>query len=102
MLSRDEIQRIARLARLSLAADEIDRLARELSAILEWAEQLRGLDGEELPEAAGAAMAPVEPSRADDPRSGLPRDVALGSASAADPEEGTFLVPPVLDSETAA
>ncbi|MBM4261956.1 MAG: Asp-tRNA(Asn)/Glu-tRNA(Gln) amidotransferase subunit GatC [Deltaproteobacteria bacterium] len=43
-LSRDEVQRVALLARLRLTASEEEQLAEQLGAILEYMEQLNQLD----------------------------------------------------------
>ena len=40
-LAPDEVERIAHLARLSLTAEERDLYARQLTAVLQYAEQLR-------------------------------------------------------------
>ncbi len=45
-LSRDDVLKLARLARLSLTDDEIDEFTEEISAILQYAEQLQNVDVE--------------------------------------------------------
>ena len=47
-LTRQDVVRLARLARLRLNDDEIDRFASELSAILEYVEQLNAVDVDSL------------------------------------------------------
>ncbi len=42
-VDRDEVRRIAELAKLSLDASETDRLAEEMTRILGYAERLRGV-----------------------------------------------------------
>lgn len=95
MISREEIRRVARLAKLTLSAAEEERLAPQLAQILEYVELLRGLDAEPLP--ADATDLPLRDpfSRGDEPRPGLARADVLALAPAADAE--TFLVPPVLE-----
>ncbi len=46
MISRAEVDELALLARLELHDEEAERLRGELSAILEYVEQLRGVDTE--------------------------------------------------------
>jgi aspartyl-tRNA(Asn)/glutamyl-tRNA(Gln) amidotransferase subunit C len=81
MIDRDEVLHVARLARLRLAEDEIEPLARELSAVLDHIAKISELDLEDvLPtshvvEVSGAL-------RADEPRESLPREVALAQAPA--------------------
>ncbi len=43
-LSRNDVLKLARLARISLSDDEVDSLAGELSAILQYVEQLSSVD----------------------------------------------------------
>ena len=45
MISREEVQHIAKLARLGLTSVEIKKLQDELSKILDYIEELRGVDG---------------------------------------------------------
>jgi aspartyl-tRNA(Asn)/glutamyl-tRNA(Gln) amidotransferase subunit C len=81
MIDRDEVLHVARLARLQLAEDEIEPLARELSAVLAHIAKISELDLDGVPptshvvEVSGAL-------RADEPRESLPRDVALAQAPA--------------------
>ena len=44
MLSREEVQHIAKLARLGLTAKEIKKFQRELSLILDYFEKLKEVD----------------------------------------------------------
>ncbi|HVS58958.1 MAG TPA: Asp-tRNA(Asn)/Glu-tRNA(Gln) amidotransferase subunit GatC [Candidatus Saccharimonadales bacterium] len=43
-LSRDDVLKLARLARLSLTDEEIDEYGRELNEILQYVEQLQSID----------------------------------------------------------
>lgn len=43
-LTRDDVLKLARLARISLSDDEVDAFAGELSAILQYVEQLSSVD----------------------------------------------------------
>lgn len=43
-LTREDILKLAQLARLGLTAEEVDEFSSELSAILEYVEQLSGVD----------------------------------------------------------
>lgn len=47
-LSRDDVLKLARLARLSLTDNEIDEYGRELNEILQYVEQLQSIDIEGL------------------------------------------------------
>ena len=96
-IGRAEVERIGHLARLRLAPDEADVLARDLGAILGYVAEL------EQVESGGAARAaeagPATPLRADEPVPSL--DPALALANAPDSDGTAFLVPPVLESEEA-
>jgi len=53
MIDRDEVLRISALARLELSPDEVERMSRDLSNILDYVNQLARIEGEaRLPEAA--------------------------------------------------
>lgn len=86
------VESVARLARLSLSADERARFARELEAIVAWADSLQSLQIESLPplrlHGEGEAL------RDDTPSACLPREQALEPAP--DHAEGLFRVPRVL------
>ena len=90
MIDRDEVLHVARLARLALSDDEVERMARELSAVLDHIERISELDLEGVPptthviDVAGVL-------REDEPRPCLPREVVLEQAPAV--EDGGFLVP---------
>ena len=45
----ETVRRIARLARIRISEEELEPLARELSAILQWVEQLNEVDTENVP-----------------------------------------------------
>jgi aspartyl-tRNA(Asn)/glutamyl-tRNA(Gln) amidotransferase subunit C len=44
MLSKEEVQHIAKLARLGLSEEEIERFQKELSSILDYVEKLKEVD----------------------------------------------------------
>ena len=76
MIDRDEVLHVARLARLALSEEEIEPMARELSAVLDHVAKIGELDLDgvaptsHVVEVTGAL-------RADEPRPCLPREVAL-------------------------
>lgn len=51
-LSRDQVAHIAELAKLALTEHEIERMARQLSDILEYAQRLNELDTSAIPPTA--------------------------------------------------
>ena len=91
--SRDEVQRVARLARLALTGEEIDLFARQLAGILAYAEQIAAVD---TSRAHLDAAPPDTPLRDDVAQPSLERDTVLEAAPDADRESGLFKVPRVL------
>ena len=95
-LSADEVRHVAMLARLALVDDEIDRLAPELSAILQYAEQVGEVAAGEVPPTVHAyPLRDVQ--RDDEPSPSLDRAAVL--ASAPDVEEDRFAVPRIVAEE---
>lgn len=90
MIDRAEVLHVARLARLKLTDEEVDRMAGELSAILGHIDTITQLDIEDVPPTSHV-VAVENPLRADEPGPCLPRDVALEQAPAT--RDGGFLVP---------
>jgi aspartyl-tRNA(Asn)/glutamyl-tRNA(Gln) amidotransferase subunit C len=89
-LSAAEVEHIARLARLSLSEDELARYARQLSAILDYASQLAGLDIEDIPPTATVLPIHSVMREGDEVRMGLPRADALRNAP--DTDGANFVV----------
>ena len=91
MLSRDQVLYVARLARLELTDEEVERYSGELSKVLDWIEKIEELgDLADVPPTSHVVE--VENAlRADRPRPSLPVEVALDSAP--DAAQGGFRVP---------
>lgn len=90
MIDREQVLHVARLARLELSEEEIERMAAELSGILEHVDRIAELDLGDLEPTTH--VAPLENvMRADEPAPSLPRVRALESAP--DPDGGAFRVP---------
>ena len=93
-IDRAEAARIAELARLFVPEHELDRVAAQLSQVLDFAATLDQLDlgDEEL-----TALAPADaPLRGDAP-DGRTLDPETATANAPDAEAGFFLVPPIVE-----
>ena len=81
VIDRDEVLHVARLARLQLSEDEIEPMARELSAVLDHIATIAQLDLDDVAPTTHV----VEISgglRADEPWDSLPCEVALAQAPA--------------------
>jgi aspartyl-tRNA(Asn)/glutamyl-tRNA(Gln) amidotransferase subunit C len=90
MIDRDQVLHVARLARLELSEEEIERMTKELSGILEHVDRITALDLDDV-EPTSHVVALENVLRPDEPDPSLPRDVAL--ANAPDPHDGAFRVP---------
>jgi aspartyl-tRNA(Asn)/glutamyl-tRNA(Gln) amidotransferase subunit C len=91
MLSREQVLHVARLARLELSEDELERLGGELSKVVDWIDTIGEVgDISEVPPTSHVVE--IENRlREDVPRPCLPREEALAGAPATDGEG--FLVP---------
>lgn len=90
MIDRDQVLHVAKLARLRLAGDEVDRMAGELSQILEHVETMNELDLDGV-EPTSHVVDLTNVLREDVPRPGLDKETALEQAP--DPADGGFRVP---------
>jgi aspartyl-tRNA(Asn)/glutamyl-tRNA(Gln) amidotransferase subunit C len=91
VLSRDQVLHVARLARLELTDDEIERIGPELSKVLDWIETIEQLGDLTDVKPTSHVVEVENVLRTDEPRPSLPADEAL--ASAPDAALGGFRVP---------
>ncbi len=92
MITREDVVHVARLARLELSEEELERMREQLSAILEAVGKVSELDLEGV-EPTAHPLDVVNVLAEDEPRPSLPLEDAL--ANAPDPEDGFFGVPAV-------
>jgi aspartyl-tRNA(Asn)/glutamyl-tRNA(Gln) amidotransferase subunit C len=90
MIDRDQVLHVARLARLELSEEEVERMSHELSGILDHVDKIGELHLDDT-EPTSHVVALDNVLRPDEPRPSLPRERALESAPDAD--EGAFRVP---------
>jgi aspartyl-tRNA(Asn)/glutamyl-tRNA(Gln) amidotransferase subunit C len=90
-ITRDEVLHVARLARLELSDDEVERFTEQLSAILEAVAKVSELDLSDV-EPTAHPLDLVNVWAEDEPRPSLSIDEAL--ANAPDRHDGFFKVPP--------
>jgi len=90
MLDREQVLHVARLARLELTEEEVERMAKELSHVLDHIEKIRELNLVNVPPTSHVVDV-TGALRPDEPQSSLPRDVIL--AAAPEPLEEGFGVP---------
>jgi len=107
-ISRDEVAKLAKLARLALTDDELQSFAGQLDAILGYVGQIQAVDvtdvaptGNPLAPGSGAQhpgdRGTVNVTRPDVVQPSLSPEQALAEAPAAD--EGRFAVPQILGEE---
>lgn len=101
-ITREEVAHLARLARITMSGDELDRMAGQLDAIVEAVAAVSGVI--ERAEAAGdpvpATSHPMplrNVTRPDVPAPSLDAAAVLAGAPAS--EGGRFLVPRILDED---
>ena len=93
--TRDDLDRIAHLARLELDQSEQELFARQVAGILAYAEQIQGVDTSGV-EPTSHAPGSARVMRDDVARPSLPRDESLAAAPDADMGAGLFKVPRVI------
>lgn len=93
-LSLNDVQHVARLARIRMSDEELEHMRVQLSAILDYVALLQKLDIEQVaPTAQITGMATV--TRDDEVEPSLPRDAALRNAP--DQRDGMFRVRAVFE-----
>ncbi len=95
-LSREDVLHVARLARLDVSEEEVDRYTEQLAAVLEHAADVAALDTSGVPPTAHP-LPLANVLREDDMQPSLDRDEVLAEAPAA--EDGRFRVPRILGEE---
>ena len=93
-LSIQEVEHIAKLARLELTDDEIHRYREQLSAILDHVARLQKLDTASIQPMSGVFSSGSH-LRADESRPGLTPEALLRTA--AQTEQAQFKIPPVFE-----
>jgi len=90
MISREEVEHVARLARLHFSEEELARLQPELGQIIDYVHQLAELDLSGL-EVTSHAVALKNVLRSDVPEASLTQEEATRNGPAV--ERGQFVVP---------
>jgi aspartyl-tRNA(Asn)/glutamyl-tRNA(Gln) amidotransferase subunit C len=95
-MTREEVERIAHLARLRLSQEEAEAMASDLESILGYVELLGTLDTGEV-EPTSHVIPLVTPLREDRPGASYPPETAVANAPAR--KGSAFAVPKVLEGE---
>ena len=93
-LSLQEVEHIAKLARLELTDEQKVRYREQLEAILDHVAKLQELDTKDVPPTASVSVGQL-PLRADESRPSLPKDELLKNAPKQ--ADGQFQIPPVFE-----
>lgn len=93
-LSLQEVEHIAKLARLELTAEQKALYREQLEAILDHVAKLQKLDTTDIPATASVSVAQM-PLRADESHPSLAREDLLKNAPKKD--DGQFQIPPVFE-----
>ena len=93
-ITREEVEHVSKLARLSLSEQELDSLTGEMDKILDYVEQLNTLDTDDITPTAHAV--PMENAfREDIVKPGFTTELALSNAP--DASDNTFRVRRVIE-----
>jgi aspartyl-tRNA(Asn)/glutamyl-tRNA(Gln) amidotransferase subunit C len=96
-ITQSEIEKVAQLAHLELADEELKTLGAQIAEIVSYVEQLNEIDTRNIEPAIGGLTpegAKTDSARNDENEGSLGQKVAL--AEAPDPAAGHFRVPKVL------
>lgn len=93
-ITNQDVQHVAKLARLNLSADEEQMFTEQLNAILQYAEKLNELDTDGV-EPTTHVLPVSNVMREDVQRESLPIEKVM--ANAPEEEDGQFKVPAVLE-----
>jgi aspartyl-tRNA(Asn)/glutamyl-tRNA(Gln) amidotransferase subunit C len=95
-ISREEVAHLARLSRLAVTEEELDRFAGQLDVILQSVARIGDVAADDIPPTSHSVPL-TNVYRDDVPRPSLTQEEAL--AGAPDAYEGRFRVPRILDEE---
>ena len=93
-VDKDTVERIAKLARIRLKEEQKEPLAKELSNILGWVEQLSQLDTEGVPPMTSVVEMRIPLRKDEVSDGGYPEKV---TANAPEATHGFYVVPKVVE-----
>ena len=92
-LTKEQVTKIARLARLAVTDQEKEHYAKEISGILNWVEQLSEVNTDNVPQLNSVSNQPL-PWREDKVTDGNQQELVVKNATN---EHGCFVVPKVIE-----
>jgi len=93
-VTHEDVKYVAKLARLKVGGEELDRFAGQLSTILSHVDKMSELDLSDV-EPTSHVIGLSNVFREDEPRPSVDRDEVL--ANGPEVESGAFRVPPILE-----
>ncbi len=96
MLKKEDVIKVAQLAKLKLKEEEIELFSKQLPQIVNFVEKLNELDTENV-KPFYELIDKTTPMREDIPENGLSQEEALSNAPEA--EDGFFVVPRVVEKD---
>ncbi|MEQ6375593.1 Asp-tRNA(Asn)/Glu-tRNA(Gln) amidotransferase subunit GatC [Bacillaceae bacterium S4-13-58] len=93
-ISEEQVKHVAHLARLAVTKDEVERLTKDLDAIITYAEQLNELNTENV-EPTSHVLDLKNVLRKDEAKSWITQEEAMKNAP--DHKDGQFRVPSILE-----
>lgn len=96
MIDREQVHKVALLARLELTPEEEEQFTIQLGSILDYVQQLSELDVDDVPPTA-RAIDVSNVTRVDELQPYADRDAILNSAP--EEEDGFFKVPKILNAD---
>lgn len=93
-ISKEQVKRVADLARLALTDEEVELFAKQLGDIIDYAELLNELDTEGV-EPTTHVLDLKNVMRKDEPKKWITQEEALKNAP--DVQDGQFRVPAILE-----
>jgi aspartyl-tRNA(Asn)/glutamyl-tRNA(Gln) amidotransferase subunit C len=93
-LTKQEVEKIGKLAHIALTEEDKDHYGKEISQILQWVEQLQSVNTDDVEQMTSVADLTL-PRRKDEVTDGNCRDAVL--ANAPESEYGCFAVPKVIE-----
>lgn len=93
-VTKDDVKKVARLARIAVPDDRLEPLAGELNGIMNWIDQLNEVDVEGVEPMTSVVDATL-PKRKDEVTDGGIQDQVLANAPKS--EDGFFVVPKAVE-----
>lgn len=95
-LTREEVSKIAHLARVGFLDEELDKVGKDLSSILGYIDRLQQIDTEGVPEAS-APLVSADAFRADSAEWCAPDVLALVTENFPESQQGLLRAPAVFE-----